>query len=393
MLGCAPLGGLYHKNIPFEVVQQVLVRAVTHHKIRDLDTAPWYGHGKSEADIGRALVDRRSILLFEPEELRIYTKVGRVMKPRAECSGTAENDPRYAFGDTCYAITPDNKDVVPFHDYTAAGVAESVRQSVDRLKLYDNDEDRKSTAARNPKHRIVSLRLHDCDDADRFKEATEKGGIEELAKQCVVSGCAISPSCQVSLGMNVPESILKILKWANTPQIQLERGLPSSLFKTVMMAGCWNLMDQSGLAVLEYCQSYNIEVHNAGIFGAGLLWGNSPNYRYRSAKKEEVEKRDLWAEVARELGVSLPAIAFAFANLPSPVGKICFGAASVAELDACVAAADASTTVDLVKLVKLGEKKGLFADHPGVVAKCFEWIQLRKHQQTLDNEIMKLSKL
>lgn len=395
MLGCAPLGGLYHQIVNLDDVRDVLKSAIFKHNIRDIDTAPWYGHGKSESDIGRVLADRDSRLLFEEQEVRIYTKVGRVMKPRAQCN---ENDPNFALGDTCYAIVPANQDVVPFHDYTAGGVRESVAQSMERLKLLDDNEiideaeGRRRTKLQNPNHRalrnrlhrIASLRLHDCDGDGRFHQATAKGGIMELLRQCDEiskgSGCA----CEASIGMNEPEDILRILKWSfeaakaagDSLLFTPTAATPSSVFQTVMMAGCWNLMDQSGLVVMEYCDKHNIQVHNAGVFGAGLLWGVSTNYKYRTATKQELEKRDRWNEVAQELGVSLPALAFAFAYLPRPVSKICFGAATAKQLDACVAAADESVAgkLDVRAMIRLGEKKGLFGDHPGAAAKCLEWV-------------------
>ena len=57
MLGLAPAAGLFGKVRPQEDVVALIRYAVEKGGIKDLDTAPWYGCGKSEMDVGAALLD------------------------------------------------------------------------------------------------------------------------------------------------------------------------------------------------------------------------------------------------------------------------------------------------------------------------------------------------
>jgi aryl-alcohol dehydrogenase-like predicted oxidoreductase len=127
--------------------------------------------------------------------------------------------------------------------------------------------------------------------------------------------------------MNTPSYILKVLEAA-----------PPGTFDDVMMAGCWNLIDQSGIDVIEKCEELKIPIHNAGVFGAGLLWGGS-HYRYEAARGEVLEKRDKWQQVADQYKVPLPSLALAFAGQIEIVSHVAIGCASAAELDGCVKAA------------------------------------------------------
>jgi D-threo-aldose 1-dehydrogenase len=368
MLGCAPLGGLYHRRVTAAEVDAVVRAAVLRHGIRDIDTAPWYGHGKSELDLGAALTALAAEAGAGAPRVRVHTKVGRVLRRRAECD---PSDTRVAWGDTCYAIVAENADVVPVHDYTRAGVLESVAGSLRRLRLGPPSPDAARFAV------LASLRLHDCEgDPRRVAEATEGGGAEELLAQCAALGA------QASLGMNDPAAILRLLRWSETAPAMAAANAAAAprrhAFASVLMAGCWNLMDQSGLAVLEYCEAAGVAVHNAGVFGAGLLWG-AAKYRYADAGGATLRRRDEWADLCARLGVSLPAAAFAFAALPAPVTAIAFGVASEGELDASVACADASVGVDIGRLVELARERGLLSER--VAEKAREWALARRRSK------------
>ena len=55
ILGLAAAGGLYYRRASLEKNAALIRSAVTRHGFRELDTAPWYGCGKSELDLGRTL--------------------------------------------------------------------------------------------------------------------------------------------------------------------------------------------------------------------------------------------------------------------------------------------------------------------------------------------------
>lgn len=68
-LGCSSLGSVFRKTDEAESLE--VVRTAIKSGINLLDTAPWYGHGKSEEVLGRALVG------VPREAYYLNTKVGR----------------------------------------------------------------------------------------------------------------------------------------------------------------------------------------------------------------------------------------------------------------------------------------------------------------------------
>lgn len=358
VLGCAPLGGLYHRDISVEQARSVIRAAVLKHGIRELDTAPWYGSGRSEQDIGAILADPTDQeLQAAGRSIRIVTKVGRRLVPKKKLLAEGlEKDPRVVSGDTCYKIIKGvNDHVLPMHDYTAQGIVASLVGSVRRLRVNGG-------GGGGHQAQITELRLHDAETDERIEEAMHKGGVDELMRQCQLLGA------KPSLGMNDPKYILRLLE-----------SYPHK-FASALMAGSWNLLDQSGLGVLVVAEQQEVEIHVAGIFGAGLLWGGS-HFRYRPAQEPEIKRRDAWVKLCKDDlgGVSLPAAAFAFASLPAPVTKIVFGCTTTEELDACVRAADESVRIPVGKLISVAAARGLIA--ADVAAKCAEWVKLREQQQ------------
>ena len=123
----------------------------------DLDTAPHYGLGLSEMRLGRAVATHGG-----GRPVRLWSKVGRVMKPHAEV--TEEERGRVERGNMpgqpgC--IFPDSPtDVSPVLDYTGDGVRRSHADSLKRL----------GAAA------VEGLRVHDAEDEERFAQAMAPGG-------------------------------------------------------------------------------------------------------------------------------------------------------------------------------------------------------------------------
>ena len=92
-----------------------------------------------------------------------------------------------------------------------------------------------------------------------------------------------------------------------------------------MMAGAWTLMDQSGYKVLLECEKQGIKVHQAGIFGGGLLWGLE-YFKYETATQDTLDIVKAWEQLCQKYNVSLPAVAMTFSFLPSCVEYLCIGA-------------------------------------------------------------------
>ena len=300
-LGCAPSGGLYNQVITVDDVCSLISNAFAS-GITTLDTAPLYGTGRSEIDIGRAFTASDTAYGHEvsaSSKLRVITKVGRLVKPREECT---RDDPAVEWGDgAAYSTDRDTADLICRADYTSAGVLQSYQESLTRLG-------RASVA-------VWGLRIHDAESDWKVAQLFGNGAVEAL-----VVLRSEGKILEVSLGMNSPEYILRIL-----------RHYPKGTFDSVLLAGSYNLIDNSGIPVLEICEELGIRVAIAGVFGAGLLWGTG-NYRYRSADAEVLSRRDKLQALCKEFGVELPYLALHFATRPTVVTDVVIGCANSTEL-------------------------------------------------------------
>lgn len=115
-LGCAPLGDLF-TEVGEANARQVL-QAAWDAGIRYFDTAPLYGHGKSEHRLGEFLRGRPR------EQFAVSTKVGRLLRPAADRSRLNNNEQWPA--------------PLPFtihFDYSYDGIMRSYEDSLQRLGL------------------------------------------------------------------------------------------------------------------------------------------------------------------------------------------------------------------------------------------------------------------
>jgi len=285
--------------------------------MKAFDTAPWYGAGFSEDYFGEVLGDH--------PEVEISTKAGRVIKRKEVCD---VNDDNVAFNiEDFFKLDGTSRGRVPVHDYSAAGIRRSSEDSVMRLKG----------------HRIKCLRLHDAESPEYYYTATQKGAaVDELVK--IKQDGLVD---EISLGMNDASYILKFI-----------RKYPVGTFDNIMLAGCWNLVDQSGYEVLQECQKRNIKVVQAGVFGSGLLWG-STHLRYDKAPKEAIDKVRRWEKLCKKHNVSLPAVAINFTYLPEIVEYVCVGCKKPRYVETNVALLKETIPVQLWTDAK---KEGLLAD-------------------------------
>ena len=263
--------------------------------IRAYDTAPLYGAGLSE----------RYYQCLGPD-CRVSTKAGIVIKSR---DTLVAGDPHVIWDYTgLYKLTtaadtlPENISRYPVYDYTRSGIEQSFRDSLTRLN--------------RPIH---CIRLHDAETEELYQWAVRDdavGSLVRLKEQGKVQ--------QISLGMNNPDFIMRYLQMY--PQT----------FDNIMIAGSWTLMDQSGYKVLLECQRQGVKVHQAGIFGGGLLWGLK-YFKYQTASQAVLDKVKAWEELCQRYKVSLPAVAMAFSFLPSGVEYLCIGAQSPEHVQQIVA--------------------------------------------------------
>lgn len=311
ILGCSSLAGLYTSTT--EETAEETVRAAINAGFLLFDTAPHYGCGLGEERLGTAI--RNNCTIEKQREIKIWSKVGRIMIPITESNmsleakiGGHEVDTGNIPGSKNCVFPDAPRNVIPVFDYSSNGVTRSYADSMKRMGFES----------------LHGLRIHDCEteetiaavlgDADN---ASNPGGLSALVQMRLHGKI-----CDVSLGVKDAASALAVL-----------RGAPTGSFNSIMIAGCWNLLEHSStcLELLLECQRRSIPVHNCGVFASGLLVGGS-TYRYAEASVEEKQRTAIWTALCEEYGVPLPAVALKFSLLPSIVEASAVGVKSPSEV-------------------------------------------------------------
>ena len=346
LVGTSPLGGIVEELSDDEA--EAVVERCVEVGFRHFDTAPHYGLGVAESRLGAGLRrgcakltrTRRAALKILDEEVRVWTKVGRVIKTRGTVAAgdVVETDNLPGSATTIYLDSPE--DAVPVLDYSAAGAAKSYAQSLDRL---------------GPGVVVAGLRCHDP-ESPALEAAALAGSLPGLAAVRAETGkrpappgaetpgakrrkgengaaAAPPPPLELSIGLNDAAVALRILDATNPARGEHAGGPPA--LDSVMLAGRWHLLDQTGAPVLAACAARGVRVEIAGAYASGLLAGG-PNYEYKPATPAHVARRDAWAALAADHGVSLKAAALKFAFLPAAVSKVALGLASTAFVDETV---------------------------------------------------------
>jgi len=314
MFGASGLGCLYADVSPEQAT--AVFDAVVKAGITYVDTAPWYGAGLSESRTGEYFKDKTGFTFS--------TKCGRIIKPVAEADKTKE---AVETGYSGSFITDKYHKNIPVATYTAEGIRESFKQSCERMQMTS----------------FQSLRLHDAENPERWAEATDGGGVEAM-----VALRAEGKIKEVSMGMNSSEYLLKYL-----------RKYPAGTFDSIMMAGCFNLIDQDGVELLLECQKLGVKVTNVGIFASGALWG-STHYKYEGIPPAIVEKIKKWKELSEKYGLTLPQVALNFAVMPDVVEMVAFGCKKVEQVKTNMDLCGKAVPLDLWKEAKAS---GLIAEN------------------------------
>ncbi len=277
-LGGAPLGGLYH-DLPEETALETVGRALEL-GINFFDTAPLYGHSKSEIRLGRALRGQRR------DSFVLATKVGRVLVP--EDSAKVES--------IWYANLPPLK---PVFDFSADGVLHSFEASLKRLGL----------------DRVDILHIHDPDD--HYGQALRGAypALDRLRREKVVGA--------IGVGMNQAEMLARFAREAS--------------FDCFLLAGRYTLIDHTGLReLLPLCVEKQISVVIGGPYNSGILaTGARPGakFNYQDAPPELLAKVARIEEIASRHAVPLRAASLQFPLAHPAVAAIIPGARSPAEVE------------------------------------------------------------
>lgn len=290
-LGGAPLGNLFRALADETAI--AVVRHAYGAGARCFDTAPHYGHGRSERRFGDALRE------FARDDYVLSTKVGRLLEPRADA-------PRDQLG---YV------DTLPFvqrYDYSADGVRRSLADSLQRLGLA----------------RVDIVYVHDIDRAThgeaharRFADTLD-GALPALAAlkaEGVIAG--------YGLGVNDVAICREVLRRAD--------------LDVILLAGRYTLADQSALPeLLPECERREVAVVLGGPFNSGILAtgarprdGSKPYFNYAPASPAIIERVAALERICAQFAVPLPAAALQFPLGHPAVTCVLPGARSVAEFD------------------------------------------------------------
>jgi len=256
-LGGAAFAGLYAD------VSEVMASDAIHRAralgINLFDTAPEYGHGKSEARTGRALAS------YARESYVLCSKVGKLLAPE----------------EVSKVVSPEFVNPLPFrlvNDYSYAGVMRSVEESLIRLN----------------KERLDVLYIHDPDEhyADAMKGAYV--ALHRLRREGVVAA--------IGVGMNQAEMLVRFAQEGE--------------FDCFLLAGRYTLIDHTGLnELLPLCVQKGISVviggpYNSGILATGAIRG--AKFNYIDAPPDVLEKVRQIELVCARYSIPLRAVALQF---------------------------------------------------------------------------------
>ena len=287
--GGAPIGGLFSAVTDEDAI--ATVRRAWELGIRYFDTAPLYGYGASERQIGASLAGKRR------EDFTISTKVGRLIRPSDALSGDADIDRQELDGreDAFYVGTGP---VRPVFDYSYDGVLRSVEESLERLGL----------------ERVDIAFIHDPDDHWEAAIGGAYPALERLRREGVVGA--------IGAGMNQSEMLARFAREGD--------------FDVFLLAGRYTLLDQSALSdLLPICEEKQISVVVGGVMNSGILADPRPGSRfdYAPAAKDVVERAGQLAAICARHGVPLRAAAVQFPLAHPAVVSVVAGVRRIEHLE------------------------------------------------------------
>ncbi|HVY21517.1 MAG TPA: aldo/keto reductase [Bauldia sp.] len=280
-LGTASLGGnmlAVSDAMGREIVDLAMDSGITY-----LDTAPYYGYGKSERATGDGIRERKNWVLS--------TKIGRLLKPRFGPVATGENW----------------KSPLPFqpvYDYSYDATMRSYEDSLQRLGL----------------NHIDIVYVHDIDvglgGADYARPAFAKAikgaykALDELRRNGDIKA--------IGLGVNIVRPIVDAMGYGQ--------------WDVFLLAGRYTLLEQAPLTTLfPKVEKMGASIVVGGPFNSGILAGGK-TFNYAKAPKDVVARVKKIAAVCADHNVPLPAAALQFPVANPLVASIIPGPRSPGEL-------------------------------------------------------------
>lgn len=260
-LGCAAMAGNHQPNSD-DNISAAIEEALNNH-VRYVDTAPFYGFGRSEHFVGNGLRHR--------DDWVLSTKAGRLLAPGLPTDSTAAEWPGS----------------FPFHqvyDYSYDGIMRSYEDSLQRLGL----------------DRIDILLLHDIGVMQHgealnkayFDDAMQGGykALDELRRNGNIKA--------IGLGVNEREVCLQAMEHGD--------------WDAFLLAGRYTLLEQTPIDdLLPACARAGTSIILGGPFNSGILAGGD-TWNYAKAPAQLMEKVRKISDICDSHGVPLPAAALQF---------------------------------------------------------------------------------
>ncbi len=266
-LGCAAMAG-NHRSVADADIAGAIDEALNA-GVGYVDTAPFYGFGRSERFVGDALRSRDAWVLS--------TKAGRLLKP----------------GEPTGPVAADWPGSLPFHqiyDYSYSGVMRSYEDSLQRLGLTHID----------------ILLLHDIGEMQHGAEVNKayqvdamSGGykaLDELRRNGDIKA--------IGLGVNEREVCIQAMDYGH--------------WDAFLLAGRYTLLEQSPLDDLfPACAAAGTGIILGGPFNSGILAGGD-TWNYAQAPASVIQHAQAIDQVCKAHHVPLAAAALQF-PLGSPL--------------------------------------------------------------------------
>ncbi len=290
--GAAPIGNFLRPISESE--SDAMVQRAWNAGMRYFDTAPYYGHGLSEARLGHSL-------RWKPRDaFLLSSKVGRVLRPaRRE--------------DVDFKPWVNGLPFTCHYDYSYDGAMRSVEDSLQRLGL----------------GHIDLLFIH---DADVFTHGPE---LQKVYFKQAMNGC------YRALVRLREEGVVKAIgAGVNDLEVMLEF-MQQGDFDALLVAGRYTLLEQDALdELLPLCERRNTAIVIGGGFNGGILaTGAVPGakWNYAPAPAHIMDKVKQIEIVCAQHKVSLPAAALQFLLAHPAVASHVPGTRNVTQMDQNIA--------------------------------------------------------
>lgn len=290
--GAAPIGNFLRPITEDE--SAAMINRAWDAGMRYFDTAPYYGHGLSEARVGQNLRWRPR------DQFVISTKVGRVLKPARR-------------KDIDFKPWVDGLPFKCRFDYSYDGTMRSFEDSLQRLGL----------------EHIDILFIHDC---DVFTHGPE---MQKVYYKQAMDGCY-----RALIELREQGAVKAIGVGVNNWEIMLDF-MKAGDFDTLLVAGRYTLLEQEALnELLPLCERRGTALVIGGGFNGGILaTGAVPGakWNYAPAPEPVMQKVKKIEAVCARHKVPLPAAALQFLLAHPAVASHVPGTRNVAQMDQNIA--------------------------------------------------------